>query len=124
MRIHGYVLERKDQNRYSGGVALYIRNTIDYECNNTLNLNGLNLEWLCIKVKKPKTKPFLIATWYRHPNLPTSVMGTFEYHLAHLESQDIVINILGDLNCDVGATPVDQFTQNMLFTRNMQHFSI
>ena len=116
MRIHGYVLERKDRNRNGGGVAFYIRNTIDYECDNTLNLNGLNLEWLCIKVKKPKTKPFLIATWYRPPNLLTSVMDTFECLLTHLESQDIEINILGDLNCDVGATPVDHNTSRLLET--------
>ena len=29
--VPGYVLERKDRNRDGGGVALYIRNTINYE---------------------------------------------------------------------------------------------
>ena len=28
--VSGYVLERKDRNRDGGGVALYIRNTINY----------------------------------------------------------------------------------------------
>ena len=53
--VKGYVLERNDGNRNGGGVALYIRNTIDYDCDNTLNLSGINLGWLCIKVKKNKT---------------------------------------------------------------------
>lgn len=64
MSIPGYVLERNDRNRNGGGVALYIRNVIDYDRDNTLTLSGLNLEWLCVKVKKPKSKPFLVATWY------------------------------------------------------------
>lgn len=114
MCINGYVLERNDRNRNGGGVALYIRNTINYDCDNTLNLRELNLEWLCIKVKKPKTKPFLVATWYRPPNSPVSVMDTFECLLENLESQDIEINILGDLNCDVSATPVDHNTSRLL----------
>ena len=29
--IPGYILERNDRNRDGGGVALYIRNTINYE---------------------------------------------------------------------------------------------
>ena len=39
MRMHGYVLERNNGNRNGGGVALYIRNTIDYNCDNTFVKN-------------------------------------------------------------------------------------
>ena len=60
MRIHGYVLERNYRNRNGGWVALYIRNTIDYDCDNTLNLSGINLEWLCIKVKNQEQNHFLL----------------------------------------------------------------
>ena len=31
------------------------------------NLNVPNLENLCIEIRKPNSKPFLIATWYRPP---------------------------------------------------------
>ena len=58
-------------------------------------------------LKLKKTKPFLVATWYRPPNSPLCVMDAFECVLDNLESQDIEINILEDLNCDVGATPAD-----------------
>ena len=37
--VKGYVLERNDGNRNGGGVALYIRNTIDYNCDNTFVKN-------------------------------------------------------------------------------------
>lgn len=105
MGIPGYTLERNDRNRNGGGVALYIRNSIDYEVDKTLASNELNLEWLCIKVKKPKVKPFLVATWYRPPNSPIHLMDSFMCLLEKLESQQLEINILGDFNCDVSATP-------------------
>ena len=97
MRMHGYVLERNNGNRNGEGVALYIRNTIDYNCDNTLNLSGINLEWLCIKVKRTKTKPFFVATWYRPPNSPICAMDTFEYLLEDLEWPKILKLISSDI---------------------------
>ena len=48
--VPGYALERNDRNR--GGVALYIRNTINYE--RLFVLECESLEWIGIKVIKPK----------------------------------------------------------------------
>ena len=46
------------RNRYGGGVALYIRNTINYEC--MLNHRSeINLEWIAVKVITPNAKPLL-----------------------------------------------------------------
>ena len=58
--IPGYTLEKKDSNRHGGGVALYFRTTINYELICVLVVD--QLEWLCIKVTKSKTKPFIVAT--------------------------------------------------------------
>ena len=43
-------------------MALYIRNTIVYERDKTPTLSDLELEWLCVKVERPRAKPFLVAT--------------------------------------------------------------
>ena len=62
MRIPGYCLERNNRNRHGGGVALYIRDTINYEC--LLNHDShINLEWIAVKVMKPNAKPFIVGTW-------------------------------------------------------------
>ena len=50
--VPGYALERNDRNRDGGGVALYIRNTINYE--RLFDLECGSLEWIGIKVIKPK----------------------------------------------------------------------
>ena len=61
--VPGYALERNDRNRDGGGVALYIRNTINYE--RLFDLECESLEWIGIKVIKPKAKSFIVSTWYR-----------------------------------------------------------
>ena len=58
--IPGYILERNDPNRDGGGVALYIRNTINYELLHYYDDD--RLEWLGIKVNKFMTKPFIVGT--------------------------------------------------------------
>ena len=51
INIPGYVIERKDRNRASGGVALHFRNTINYK---RLPHQEDDLEFLFIQVSKPK----------------------------------------------------------------------
>ena len=114
MGIPGYAMERNDRNRHGGGVALYIKNNIDYELDDTLKINNFNLEWICVKVKKTKMKPFLVATWYRPPNSHSYVMDSFLCLLEKLESQQLEVTIMGDFNCDVSATPLDHHTAKLI----------
>ena len=64
INISGYDVVRKDRNRNGGGVALYIRNVIDYKIRN--DLMNEKLETITIEVCPPKGKSFFINTWYRH----------------------------------------------------------
>ena len=66
--IPGYTLERKDRNR--NGVALYIRDSINYK--RLIDLPDDNMELISIQVSKPKAKPFIVCTWYRPCLLYTS----------------------------------------------------
>ena len=64
INIPGYVIERKDKNRSGGGVALYIRNTINYK---RLPHQEDDLEFLLIQGSKSKLRPFIVGTWHRLP---------------------------------------------------------
>ena len=97
--IPGYNLERRDRNRNGGGIAFYIRDAINYELMHELAQDPL--EWLCIKVQKPKSKPFIVDTWYRPPSSTTDIMNNLELLIKKLEVLDIEINIIGDFNFDV-----------------------
>ena len=118
--IPGYTLERKDRNRNGGGVALYIRNSLNYE--RMYEYNEDQLEWLCIKVTKPKSKPFIVGTWYRPPAATSDIMRIFESLIDRLESLDLETNIIGDLNCDVGASPHDSQTKQLLDICNLYQY--
>lgn len=57
IHLPGYIIERKHRNRSGGGVALCIKNTVNYKC---IPHQENDLEFLCIQVSKPKIKPFMV----------------------------------------------------------------
>ena len=56
--IEVFLLLRFDRNRHGGGVAFYIRETVN---------KTSKAELLCIEVKQKCTKPFVVMAWYRLP---------------------------------------------------------
>lgn len=110
--IPGYTHERKDRNRNGGGVALCIRDSINYK--RLIDLPDDNMELISIQVLKPKAKPFIVCTWYRPPGSTTELMNRFEDVLQKLDSYHMEVDIIGDLNCNVGATSPDCSTQKLL----------
>ena len=51
--------ERNDRYRHGDGVALYFRDTINYECLQNHD-SQINLEWIAVKVIKSNVKPFIV----------------------------------------------------------------
>ena len=73
------------------------------------------MELICIQVSKPKVKPlFYVCTWYRPPGSTTELVNRFEDVLQKLDSYHMEVDIIGDLNCNVGATSPDCSTQKLL----------
>ena len=97
--IEGFPLVRRDRCRSGGSVAFYIRNVIDYKIES--DLSDADLEFLCIQIQNPKTKPFLVSNWYRPPNSPIELSDKFEVLLGKIEAENIESNILGDINCNM-----------------------
>jgi predicted glutamine amidotransferase len=69
VQICGYEIARRDRNRNrnGGGVAIYLRNNIPYVERSDLIIPE-NVEALCLRIRKPKSKPVLVSTWYRPPD--------------------------------------------------------
>ena len=122
MSIPGYCLERNDRNRHGGGVALYIRDTINYEC--LLNHDShINLEWIAVKVTKRNAKPFIVGKWYRPPGCGIEILNAFVTLLHHLETHDLETNIIGDFNYDISGNPQNHQTKNFLELCNLYQYS-
>ena len=74
--IPGYEIVRCDRNRNGGCVCFCIKTAINYSVRTDLNIN--NLENVCLEIRKPNSKPFLIVAWYRLPNSPNEVFPSLE----------------------------------------------
>ena len=111
VRISGYDIIRRDRNRHGGGVAIYIRNNIPYIQRHDLLVQ--DLETICVEIKKPKSKPFLISTWYRPPNSPIELFEKFENNLHLMENENKDLVITGDFNCDLLSTNKDARTKKL-----------
>ena len=96
--IVGYQKERKDRNSHGGGVALYIREPIQYTRRTDLPFRDLEL--ICVEIQPPKSKPYIVITWYRPPNDPADSFNKLERILSCLDQEGKEIILLGDTNCD------------------------
>ena len=77
---------------------MFISNNIPYTIWQDLVTDTLEL--LCIKVRKPKSKPLLIATWYGPPNSGHDLFQKFEHFLTAVDDEHVEVIIIGDLNCN------------------------
>ena len=55
------------------------------------------IEVICGEIKKAKSKPLLIAIWYRPPNSGVQIFDKFESFLYLIENENKDLIITGDL---------------------------
>ena len=119
--IDDYSVITKNRNRQGDGVAIYRRDPTDFI--NRKDLQNENLEFLCVEIRRPKTKPFLVSTWYRPPNSPINLFVDFKAILEKIESLNIESYILGDFNCNVATASPDGYTTKLLDFCDLSQYS-
>ena len=65
------------------------------------------LENRCIEIRKPRSKPFLLITWYRPPDSTVDKFNAFESLVGRLDTLNVEFYIMGDINCNLGAPELD-----------------
>ena len=68
------------------------------------DLNFDELENLCIEIRKPNSKPFIVVNWYRPPNSPIGLFSHLENLIARLDLTVLEFFLLGDMNVDIAST--------------------
>ena len=109
--IPGYEFIRRYRNRQGERVAFYVKTSINFVL--CLNLNVPNLENLCIEIRKPNSKPFLIATRYRPPCSSIDLFSYYESFLQKLDSLGVEYYVLGDLDCNLASLQYDLNTSRL-----------
>ena len=99
VHISGYEIVRRDRSvngRFGGGVCFYVRCNINFLPRFDMSID--QLENLCIEIRKPRSKPFLVTTWYRPPDSPVDKFNYFETLVGRLDAENVeyyfITNIL------------------------------
>ena len=67
VNISGYDIIRRDRiTDGGGGVCFYVKSSINFTI------------FPCLEIQKPRSKPFVVATWYRPPDSPIGIFSPFE----------------------------------------------
>ena len=98
VELDGHDLVHKDRNSHGGGVAMFIRSTINYKIRSHIMPD--NLETIAVEITKPKAKPFLLDTWYRPPDMPVDVFTDYEIPMQKMDHENREIICIGDFSCD------------------------
>ena len=96
--IPGYTVLRCDRNSHGGSVAIYLRDTLNFEHRTDLKTD--NLEMICIELKPKCSKPFILLAWYRPPNYETETLTEVNTLLETLEKEQKETILIGDVNCN------------------------
>ena len=60
-----------------------------------------DVELLFIQISNPRSKPFLVGTWYRPPSSALNLFSLFLEIIDKIDSENSELYLLGDLNCDL-----------------------
>ena len=98
IQIEGYRVVRRGRNKWGGGVALFIHESISNYCILS-DLMDNNLESLSIQIKLGNFKPFIITSVYL-PDVSVDVFREVESLVRLLDKENKESIIIGDTNCD------------------------
>ena len=100
--IGGYDFIRKYRcktiNQTGGGVILYFRHSLN--CRHKPELEISNIETLWSEIALQNSKPILVCTVYRPPNVHSNWIDLFEEELSIAQTTGLEIILMGDINID------------------------
>ena len=90
--IPKYDLLRRDRNRHGGGVALYIRNDLEFKPRSDIN-EGSNVECVWAEVIPKHVSPILVCSIYRPPSADAAYLNNITdiIKIHHLQMRRILI---------------------------------
>ena len=93
--IHGYEIIRRDRKTNGRFGVCFLRPDLSIHQN------------LCIEIRKPRSKPFVVVTWYTPPDSSVEIFTYFESLIGKIDVENVEFYVLGDLNCNLAAPQLD-----------------
>ena len=104
--------DRESNGKNGGGVCIYIRSNINFQLRADLSPN--NLEFLTVEITKPRSKPFLVSTWYRPPQSSPDLFSTFERIFDNIDAENLELYLMGVSNCNLLSEVVNNNSSHLL----------
>ena len=104
--------DRESNGKNGGGVCIYICSNINFQLRADLSPN--NLEFLTVEITKPRSKPFLVSTWYRPPQSSPDLFSTFERIFDNIDAENLELYLMGVLNCNLLSEVVNNNSSHLL----------
>ena len=104
--------DRESNGKNGGGVCIYIRSNINFQLRADLSPN--NLEFLTVEIAKPRSKPFLVSTWYRPPQSSPDLFSTFERISDNIDAENLELYLMGVSNCNLLSEVVNNNSSHLL----------
>ena len=104
--------DRESNGKNGGGVCIYIRSNINFQLHADLSPN--NLEFLTVEITEPRSKPFLVSTWYRPPQSSPDLFSTFERIFDNIDAENLELYLMGVLNCNLLSEVVNNNSSHLL----------
>ena len=82
------------------------------------DLSPSDIECLTIEISRPRSKPFLVSTWYRPPLSSRDLFTVFERVIDKIDVENLELYLLGDLNCDLLPDSVNINSSHLLNIMN------
>ena len=98
LEIEDYVINRKDRSINGGGVAIYLRKSIQY--NLRQDLNDFDLKTIAVELRLSHIKPIAIVTLYR-PEGAVEVFNRIEAMVSKISEEKKEFILMSDLNCNL-----------------------
>jgi len=120
--IPGYNICRRDRTvldrEHGGGIVNYIKDGINYK-DKTTELCNFNLDMLLIDIYLPNTRPILLSTVYRAPNVNVDYLKDVDNVFQNCSSFYNEMIIVGDFNLDISKPPNSKKINNFAKNSNL-----
>ena len=114
--------DRENNGRHGGGVCIYVRSNINFQIR--ADLSPSDIECLTIEISRPRSKPFLVSTWYRSPQSSPDLFAVFKRVVDKIDAENLELYILGDLSCDLLLDSVNINSSHLLNIYGLTHLII
>lgn len=99
IHLEGYSIFRRDRPSNGGGLVIYVKDTI--HCVRRNDYEDDSLEILCLEIRFPRSRPFLISYTYRPPSSTVEWFNQFYTCIEKACNGQLECISLGDFNIDI-----------------------